>query len=271
MTKTDILRVAKQYLRPDDLTYLVVGKPEEFGKPLSTLNLPVKEIDLTIPDPKQTKSAATADSVAKGKKLLQLLQKNIGGADKLAAVKDYSHQAEVELQAGPARCALNFRYFVQDFLLPVFQEAWPGTMPLVPALDRLEVNPRWSRVFADVGHLLSCGFVMRGAGGEQLCQWLVPQKGLLGLLGEVTQQHGESAAVPTEGSPSIETLVRELPVEIAVQLGSAELSLSQLARLDVGDTFDNVLADFFLGLCHGVPFGYGVSRIGHRLNAGTTA
>jgi zinc protease len=124
VTKADILRVAKQYLRPDDLTYLVVGKPEEFGKPLSTLNLPVKEIDLNIPEPKQTKSAATPDSVAKGKKLLQLLQKNVGGADKLAAVKDYSHQAEVELQAGPAPLKVKQQsrllrpYFRQDQQLP---------------------------------------------------------------------------------------------------------------------------------------------------------
>ncbi|HYV36409.1 MAG TPA: FliM/FliN family flagellar motor switch protein [Gemmataceae bacterium] len=128
-----------------------------------------------------------------------------------------------------------FRYFLQDFLLPVFQEAWPGTTPLVPTLDRLEVNPRWSRIFADVGHLLSCGFVMRCGGVKHNCQWLAPQKGLLALLGETVQQHGETATGPAPPSPNIETLVRELPVEIAVQLGSAELSLSQLARLDVGD------------------------------------
>jgi zinc protease len=152
VTRADILRVAKQHLRPADLTYLVVGKPEDFGKPLSTLNMPVKEIDLTIPEPKQTKSAGTTASVAKGKALLQLLQKSVGGADKIAGVKDYSHQAEVELQAGPAPLKVKQEsrllrpYFRQDQQLPFGKisvyfdgkSGWlgapQGVQPLPPAV-----------------------------------------------------------------------------------------------------------------------------------------
>jgi zinc protease len=45
----DVLRVAKQYVRPPDFTVVAVGNPAEFGKPLSELGLPVHPIDLTIP------------------------------------------------------------------------------------------------------------------------------------------------------------------------------------------------------------------------------
>jgi zinc protease len=49
VTKADILRVAKQYIRPGDFTVIAVGKPAEFGRPLSSLGMEIKAIDLTIP------------------------------------------------------------------------------------------------------------------------------------------------------------------------------------------------------------------------------
>jgi len=52
VTKADVLRVAKAHLRPDKVQILVVGKPDELDKPLSTLG-EVRPIDITIPPPKQ--------------------------------------------------------------------------------------------------------------------------------------------------------------------------------------------------------------------------
>ena len=52
VTKADVLRVAKAHLRPDKVQILVVGKPDDFDQPLSTLG-EVKTIDITIPVPKQ--------------------------------------------------------------------------------------------------------------------------------------------------------------------------------------------------------------------------
>jgi zinc protease len=51
VTRADVLRVARQYLRPQDSTIVAVGNPVEFGKPLSALGLPIRPIDLTIPEP----------------------------------------------------------------------------------------------------------------------------------------------------------------------------------------------------------------------------
>ena len=53
VTKADILRVARRYFRPQDLTYVAVGNPEQFGPPLSALGMNVQALDLTIPEPKK--------------------------------------------------------------------------------------------------------------------------------------------------------------------------------------------------------------------------
>ncbi|MBI4483053.1 MAG: insulinase family protein [Acidobacteria bacterium] len=50
VTKDDILRVAKQYLHPDRLVILAVGRDKDFDKPLNTLG-PVQTLDIAIPEP----------------------------------------------------------------------------------------------------------------------------------------------------------------------------------------------------------------------------
>jgi len=52
VTKKDILRVARKYLRPDEIQILAVGRPEDFDEPLSVLGS-VQEIDITIPVPQK--------------------------------------------------------------------------------------------------------------------------------------------------------------------------------------------------------------------------
>jgi hypothetical protein len=98
VTKADVLRVAQKYFRPGDLTFVAVGNPQEFGTPLATLGMKVEPIDLTIPEPKKDTAKADPASLEKGKALLQRVQSALGGADKLAAVKDLQYQANVEVQ-----------------------------------------------------------------------------------------------------------------------------------------------------------------------------
>ena len=88
-----MLRVAREHLQAKNLTIVAVGNPQEFGKPLGTLGLPVASIDLTIPEPPGAAKAETpkadAASLERGKKLLERVQQAVGGADKLAAVQDF--------------------------------------------------------------------------------------------------------------------------------------------------------------------------------------
>ncbi len=107
VTRADVLRVARERVHPADLTIVAVGKTDEFQKSLATLGLPISSIDLTIPESKPAESKADASSkmeagdAGKGRQLLQRVQQSVGGADKLAAVKDMLEVAELHA-ASPA-------------------------------------------------------------------------------------------------------------------------------------------------------------------------
>jgi zinc protease len=51
VTRADVLRVSRDYFKPENLSIVAVGNPAEFGNPLTTLELPLHKIDLTIPEP----------------------------------------------------------------------------------------------------------------------------------------------------------------------------------------------------------------------------
>jgi zinc protease len=100
VTKADVLRVAKAHLKPEMFTVVAVGNPKEYGKALTLLG-PVKELDIELPQPGRKTTQATPDTIARGRQLLQRVQQAMGGADKLAAVKDATTTAEVSIASGP--------------------------------------------------------------------------------------------------------------------------------------------------------------------------
>jgi zinc protease len=112
VTRADVLRVARERVSIQDMTIVAVGNPQEFGKPLATLGLPVTSIDLTIPDPGgapktdagSKAEAAKADpaSAERGKKLLARIQQAVGGAEQLAAVQDVTETVALSMAQMPA-------------------------------------------------------------------------------------------------------------------------------------------------------------------------
>jgi zinc protease len=129
VTRADVLRVAKEKFLPENLAIVAVGNPKEFGKPLSALG-EVKMIDLTIPEPKSDAKPAAAKSdpaaAAQGTALLKRVQQAMGGADKLAAVKDMTESAEMARTpaAGGLKIKQQNRWiaptiFRQDLILPI--------------------------------------------------------------------------------------------------------------------------------------------------------
>jgi len=110
VTRADVLRVAKQYWHPEELATVAIGNPKELGKPLSALGK-VTALDLTIPEPKPTASPTASgapaggatvpgERSAQGRQLIERAQQAMGGADKLAAVKDFRSTREVKMAAG---------------------------------------------------------------------------------------------------------------------------------------------------------------------------
>ena len=103
VTRADVLRVAKEHLKPEDFTIVAVGNPADFGQPLASLGGPVHNIDLTIPQPKQETAQADAASLEKGKQILAHAQQAAGGADKLAGVQRLCSVPRAEDRPGSRR------------------------------------------------------------------------------------------------------------------------------------------------------------------------
>ncbi len=94
VSKADIARVARQYLYPDKVRILVVGKQEDFDEPLSVLGQ-VNTIDITIPAPPMKLPPPTPESLAKGRNLIEFVSEACGSVDALEKIANL--QAEVEL------------------------------------------------------------------------------------------------------------------------------------------------------------------------------
>jgi zinc protease len=94
VTRADVLRVARQHLNPANLGVVMVGNPVMFGRPLEALGGLVNKLDLTIPEPKPEAMKVDEASLSRGRQILLRAQQAAGGADKLAAVTDYTEVEE---------------------------------------------------------------------------------------------------------------------------------------------------------------------------------
>ena len=120
VTRADVLRVAQERFRAENLSIVAVGNAKEFGKPLTALSGKVAILDLTIPEPKAeaaapVKNQPTPQSIAQGKQLLARMQQAMGGSDKLAAIKDSSQSLEMAMD--PSSGGLKLKQTVR-FVVP---------------------------------------------------------------------------------------------------------------------------------------------------------
>ena len=106
VTIADVSRVARQYVHPDQLAILVVGKAADFDQPLSSLGK-VTAVDISIPPPADAtpKAARSPAALAAGKETWTKLVKAMGGEafQKTAALRS---TASVTLKAGGQSIAL---------------------------------------------------------------------------------------------------------------------------------------------------------------------
>ena len=101
VTRADLLRVAKQYLNPTNLTVVVTANPTMFSEPLERLGA-VTKLDIAIPEARPEVVESTDASLAQGKQVLGRAQAAAGGVEKLAAVKDFSMLAEYQIDSAVA-------------------------------------------------------------------------------------------------------------------------------------------------------------------------
>jgi zinc protease len=125
VTRADVLRVAKERVDPDKWTLVVVGNPITFDEPLERLGAPVTPIDLTMVAPKPAAALEDEANRQLGKDLLARAQAAAGGAEKLAAMKDYTLEASFQFDssAGGMQVTETDRWmapghFRQDSVMP---------------------------------------------------------------------------------------------------------------------------------------------------------
>lgn len=91
VTAADVQRVAKQYVHPDNLAILVVGKEADFEKPLASLGN-VTNVDISIPEMTSSSSSGAAakpaatTSDAAGSALIAKVRDFVGGQAAIDAV-----------------------------------------------------------------------------------------------------------------------------------------------------------------------------------------
>ena len=93
VTRADVARVAGKYIHKDQLAVLVVGKAADFDRPLSSFG-PVTALDISIPQPGGTKTAAAASN-AEGKALLAKVIAALGDQQKIATIRSVRAKANV--------------------------------------------------------------------------------------------------------------------------------------------------------------------------------
>jgi zinc protease len=93
VTAEDVARVARKYVHKEKLALLVVGKAEDFDKPLSTFG-PVTALDITIPEGEK-KAAPPSASNPDGKALLTKVIEGLGGAQRVADLKSLRLKSSV--------------------------------------------------------------------------------------------------------------------------------------------------------------------------------
>ncbi len=96
VTAEDVARAARAHVHRDKLALLVVGKAQDFDRPLADFG-PVATLDVSIPE--GTPGAKTAtDSTPEGRALLARVAEAMGGSEKLQAVKSVQQKASMKMK-----------------------------------------------------------------------------------------------------------------------------------------------------------------------------
>jgi zinc protease len=128
VTRADVLRVARERLDPEKMTVLAVSNMSAFSKPLDPRGGATAAVDLRIAPPAPAEpSTTTAATGELGKQLLARAQQASGGAEKLAAIKDYTQTATYVSEDG-ARETQTDRWLAPSHLRQDLQSSRIGTV-----------------------------------------------------------------------------------------------------------------------------------------------
>jgi hypothetical protein len=106
VTAGDVARVARAYVHKDKLALLVVGKAQDFDRPLSGFGQ-VATLDVSIPDGSGGGAKRAAGSTPEGKALLARVVESLGGAARLETVKAVRQKASMRMKTPQGEMSLD--------------------------------------------------------------------------------------------------------------------------------------------------------------------
>jgi flagellar motor switch protein FliM len=112
-------------------------------------------------------------------------------------------------------------------------EAWPGRASIACRVGDLDRRPARSRHFIPQQQLVGFQFSLTGAVGEATCHWFMPNDPLQRMIAAEWPPETGKAGAPS--SQHIEQIAGALPLTMIACLGRADVPMSQLARLQLGD------------------------------------
>ncbi len=111
-------------------------------------------------------------------------------------------------------------------------ESWPGTEPIPSMYQEFIEKPRRARMFAHGTDLLVSKMRIKSGYGEETLHWLMPKHA---LEDQISQEFTTALPTSDRDLTAMVAATESIPKEIMVELGSAELKMSEITELSVGD------------------------------------
>ncbi len=124
-------------------------------------------------------------------------------------------------------CEMMFRRIVDSL-----SESWPQKEPLEFEMQEVDLFPHRSRIWEPRKTVYTCNFGFNIGDGTSICQWILPQEELEGVLEQLDVPRVEFSEA---GRQRMEQRVFDVPVEVTVELGRTQVPVSRLATLAAGD------------------------------------
>jgi|GEM_PF-578595 len=143
-------------------------------------------------------------------------------------------------------------------------DAWPGETVLACRFLETTSKPQRTRLFPIGAPLFSLRMTIDSRFGQETLTWLVLKEETERLLSELSLPDGPDDQM---ANPDLVSMIERVPLDVVVQLGKVELSMSQASELSVGDVLilDQMVTRPLVATLEGAPKWIGVpKRIGGR-------
>lgn len=124
-------------------------------------------------------------------------------------------------------CEMLFRRIIDSL-----SESWPQKDPLACHMKEVDQYPHRSRLWEPRKTVYTCNLDFGFGEGSSLCQWILPQEELEGLLEKLDVQRVE---LTEDSRQRMEERARDVPVPVTVEIGRISVPVSRLANLAAGD------------------------------------